>query len=131
MPKLILYFLIAQDRVQSRVIVVLVLQFTVVHCGSLSLLSLASHPYLSFIGTFETVLQGAGLRPILLASSGCRYHHQRLRRFFQYSTLTRRGKGRRFVVYVPRGHCRIGRCVGVRQWEFLIIDVHNELILEF
>ena len=35
------------------------------------------------------------------------------------------------MVYVTRGHCRIGRCVGVCQWEFLIIDVRNELILEF
>lgn len=93
------------------------------------LFSLASYPYLSFVGTFETVLQGApsystGVIRLPLSSL-------KTTAFFQYSTLTRRGQGRRFVVYMTRGHFRIGRCVGVCQWEFLIIDVRNELILEF
>jgi hypothetical protein len=55
----------------------------------------------------------------------------KLRRFYQCSTVTSRGQDRRFVVYMTRGHYRIGRFVGVCQWVVLIIDVRNELILEF
>jgi hypothetical protein len=56
--------------------------------------------YLSFIRTFETLLQGAPSHStcfIRLSLSPLK-----TKAFYQYSTLTTRGQGKRFVVYMTR-----------------------------